>query len=133
MQIRNRKQTVLLVGVLSFLIALFCVVWIFARPKATVGEKTISTTVTHKDGTVNEYSIETKEEFLRGALEQENLIAGENGDYGLYLMTVDGETADESNEEWWCITKNGAMTEYGVDDQPINDGDRFEITLNVGW
>ena len=61
------------------------------------------------------------------------LIAGEESSYGLYVETVDGETADEGNQEWWCLTKGGEMWNYGVDDTQIEDGDAFEFTLTVGY
>ena len=46
--------------------------------------------------------IRTDEEYLRGALEQEDLIEGTESEYGLYVLTVDGETADESEQQWWA-------------------------------
>ena len=49
------------------------------------------------------------------------------------VETVDGETADEGNQEWWCLTKGGEMWNYGVDDTQIEDGDAFEFTLTVGY
>ena len=61
------------------------------------------------------------------------LIAGTDGEYGLYVLTVDGETVDEANQEWWGYTKGGEMVEYGVDMCPIADGEHYEFTLNVGW
>ena len=75
----------------------------------------------------------TAVEYLRGALEQEALIAGEESDYGLFVKTVDGVTADDANQEWWCFTKGGEMLETGVDSTPIADGDTFEITLTQGY
>ena len=72
-------------------------------------------------------------ENLRGALEQESLIAGSESDYGLYVVTVDGETADEAQQQWWCFTKSGEMLMTGVDDTMIADGDAYEITLTTGW
>ena len=54
-------------------------------------------------------------------------------DYGLYVVTVDGETADEAQQQWWCFTKGGEMLMTGVDDTMIADGDAYEITLTTGW
>ena len=53
--------------------------------------------------------------------------------YGLYILTADGETADEDNQEWWCITQGGEQLNTGADQTPIADGDRFELTLTVGY
>ena len=77
--------------------------------------------------------IETDAEFLRGAMEQEGLIAGTESEYGLYVLTVNGITADESTQQWWCFTKGGEMVNTGVDTTPITDGDTFEFELKTGW
>lgn len=98
-----------------------------------VQEKTIAFQVVHKDGSTQDFEISTTAGTLREALEAEGLIAGEESSYGLYVETVDGETADEGNQEWWCLTKGGEMWNYGVDDTQIQDGDAFEFTLTVGY
>ena len=72
-------------------------------------------------------------EFLRGALEDAKLVEGEESDYGLFVKTVDGVTADDANEEWWCFTKGGEPVMTSVDSTPIADGDTFEITLTTGY
>lgn len=46
---------------------------------------------------------------------------------------MDGYTADESAQEWWCLTKGGQSVNTGVDSTPIADGDAFELTLTTGW
>ena len=96
-------------------------------------EKEITFQVVHKDGSTQDFEISTTAGTLREALEAEGLIAGEESPYGLYVETVDGETADEGNQEWWCLTKGGEMWNYGVDDTQIEDGDAFEFTLTVGY
>ena len=95
--------------------------------------KTIAVEVVHKDESKKQLEISTDEEYLRGALEQENLIAGEESDYGLFVKTVDGETVDDGNQEWWCFTKDGEMLNTGVDSTPIADGEHYEITFTVGY
>ena len=78
-------------------------------------------------------TIYTDAEYLSGALEQENLIEGTESEYGLYVTTVDGETADDSKQEWWGYSVNGEFAELGVDSQPVADGDVYDFVLNVGW
>lgn len=95
--------------------------------------KTITLTVVHGDGTSNDITVSTEAENLREALEAEGIIAGEDSSYGMFVQTVDGETADEGNQEWWCLTKGGEMWNYGVDDTEIADGDVYEFTLTVGY
>ena len=129
---KNKKPLVAVV-VLVLLVAVAVVCWLLFSPDAVAGSKTITVDVTHKDGNTNTFEIRTDAEYLRGALEQEKLVAGEDGPYGMYILTVDGETVDESNQEWWGYTKSGEMVDYGIDTCPIVDGDHYEFTLNVGW
>ena len=96
------------------------------------GATTITVEVTAEDKTVT-FTIHTDEEYLRGALEQEDLIEGTESEYGLYVLTVDGETADESEQQWWGYSVNGTFAELGVDSQPVADGDVYDFVLNVGW
>ena len=61
----------------------------------------------------------------------EKLAEGEQGPYGLFITTVDGETAQGSLRQWWCITKGGEKVDTGVDATPIADGDHFELTMST--
>ena len=46
---------------------------------------------------------------------------------------MDGETVDDANQEWWCLTKGGESVETGVDSTPVEDGATYEWTLMVGY
>lgn len=129
----KNKKTLAAVLVLVVLVAVAVVCWAAFGPKSVEGSKTITVDVTHSDGTLNTFEIHTDEEFLRGALEQEGLVEGTESEYGLYVLTVDGETVDEANQEWWGYTKSGEQVNYGVDTCPIADGDHYEFSFNVGW
>lgn len=129
----KNKKTLVAVLALVVLVAVAVVCWAAFGPKSVEGSKTITVDVTHSDGTLNTFEIHTDEEFLRGALEQEGLVEGTESEYGLYVLTVDGETVDEANQEWWGYTKSGEQVNYGVDTCPIADGDHYEFSFNVGW
>ena len=109
------------------------IIWQANKPEPQQGGKEITVNVTHLDGDEVSYTISTDEEYLRGALEQEDLIEGTESEYGLYVTTVDGETADDSKQEWWGYSVNGEFAELGVDSQPVADGDVYDFVLNVGW
>ena len=129
---KTKKIIVVGVVVLAILIAAFALFHETLMPKGEKGDKTISVTISYDD-TTKDVSINTSEAYLRGALEQEKLIAGDESEYGLFVKTVDGRTADDSKQEWWCFTKGGETLMTGVDDTPIADKEKFEITLTVGW
>lgn len=128
----NKKGIIALALVLALAVAAL-VIWQVTKPDTQQGGKTITVNIDHLDGEDTSYEIVTDAEYLRGALEQEDLIAGTESEYGLYVLTVDGETADEAQQEWWGYSVNGAFAEYGVDTQPVADGDVYDFALNVGW
>lgn len=129
----KNKKTIVAVIVLVALLAVAAICWFAFAPQSVAGAKTITVDVTHKNGTVNTFEISTDAEFLRGAMEEKGIIGGTESEYGLYVLTVDGETVNEANQEWWGYTKSGEQVNYGVDTCPIADGDHYEFTLNVGW
>ena len=131
---KKTRNIVIAAAVLLVLVVGALLLWKQFRPAAAEGGKTITVEVVHKDESHKDFTIQTDAENLRGALEQqEGLIAGSDSEYGLFVETVDGETADMDAQEWWCFTKNGEMLPTGVDDTMIADGEHYEVTLTVGW
>ncbi len=131
---KKTRNIIIAVAVLLVLVVGALLAWNHFKPAAQVGAKTIVLEVVHGDASTKSFSIQTDAENLRGALEQEEgLIAGSESEYGLYVETVDGETANMDNQEWWCFTKGGEMLMTGVDDTMIADGEQYEATFTVGW
>lgn len=128
-----RRRTLILYCLLVALLTGAFAVWQTYKPEARQGSKTITVNIDHLEGEDKTYTIHTDEEYLRGALEQENLIDGTESEYGLYVLTVDGETADETEMQWWGYDVNGTLAEYGVDGQVVTDGDVYDFALNTGW
>lgn len=107
-------------------------VWMAARPAAVSGEKHITVEVVHRDGSQAEFSYDTEEEYLGTALVNEGLISGSESAYGLYVETVDGETADfDADGSWWKLSCNGEDSQAGVDSVPVNDGDQYTWTYTT--
>ena len=52
-------------------------------------------------------------------IQAENLVEGEEGQYGLFMTSVDGEKADDSKQQWWCLTKGGEQVNTSADQTPI--------------
>lgn len=128
----SKKTLIIALAALILVVAAFIGVWAATRPETQQGDKTITVTVVNKESE-KDFEINTDAEMLRGALDQVNLVQGEEGEFGLYIKTVDGYTADESAQEWWCITKGGEDVYTGVESTPIADGEQYEITLMTGW
>ena len=129
MSVTTKK--LLAVGLLALMLIAALLAWLHFAPQAQTGDKTVALEVTHGDGSVVRFDIRTDAQSLRDALEQEGLIAGEESAYGLYVLTVDGETADEALRQWWCFTKGGEQLNTGVDDTLIADGEQYEAALSV--
>ena len=128
-----KKRTILMISILVVLVLAAALIWAANRPQAVQGSKTVTVEVFHGDGTEKTFVLHTDAENLRQACEEQKLIAGQESEYGLYVLTVDGETADESVQQWWCITKGGEEHFFGVDDTAIQDGEQYEFTLKTGW
>lgn len=129
----SKKTLIIIASVLVLLIVAFVIVYTQVIAKPVAGAKALTIEIIGADEAVTTKQINTDEEFLRGALEQEGLIEGMESEYGLFVITVDGYTADDANQEWWAFSKNGEALMTGVDETPIMDGDKFEITLTVGY
>ena len=101
--------------------------------KVSEGKKTITVTVVDDKGESSVYHIETESEYLRGAIEEKLGLEGEESEYGLYVKTVNGITADfDENGAYWSFSQNGEMMMTGVDSTPVSDGDTFDIVYTKG-
>jgi hypothetical protein len=131
----NRKKAILLSVVLVVIIAAFAVVYQVFIPKGFAGGKTIMVDIFPGNDEGDSYgiTIQTKEAYLGQALKDEKLIEGTESEYGFFITTVGGVKADDSKQQWWCITKGGAEVFTGVDDTPILDGETYELTLKTGY
>ena len=127
------KKTGILAGILLILCIAAGVLSHTNKPETSIGEKEVSITVIHADKTENTFTYQTDAEYLAEVLLENKLAEGEEGTYGLFIQTVDGETADSEKQQWWCITKGSAQVNSGADTLPIADGDAFELTLMEGY
>lgn len=129
---KNQKKLFAGLGVLILLIGILLTVYFVNKPATTSGSKAITVEVVTSDDSKT-FNYTTDSEYLADVLLDEQLVSGSESEYGLFITTVNGITANDANQEWWCITKDGQMLETGASDTPINDGDKFEITLTIGY
>lgn len=130
-----KKQTKIILGVLVLAAAAAVLLGLYFgfRPEAQTGAKALSITVVHGDGSEKVFKVRTDAEYLDQVLLDEKLVEDNQTEWGLYILTADGETADEGKEQWWCITRGGEMVNSGAGETPVADGDAFELTLTVGF
>jgi len=94
------------------------------------GKTKFNFTVTDKEGTETAFEIHTDEETVGGALLALELIAGEEGQYGLYVKTVNGITADyDKDGVYWAFYINGEYALTGVDATKITEGDSYSFRI----
>jgi preprotein translocase subunit SecF len=132
-QMKGNKKALIAAIVLVVVAAILLAVWRFASPRGAAGGKQVTVQVVHRDGSTNDFPLRTQEEYLGPALVEGGVVEDNQSVYGLYILTADGETADEAAQEWWKITKSGEMVNTSADTTPIADGERYELTLTVGY
>ncbi|MBO5248233.1 MAG: DUF4430 domain-containing protein [Clostridia bacterium] len=89
---------------------------------------TITVDVVGSDGNTTTFTIETSHKYLRGALEQENLVTGDESTYGLYIKTVNGELADYNvNGAYWAVYEGDTQAMTGVDEIELTDGGHYKL------
>lgn len=124
----KNKKFVLAAIALVVIVAVGLGLYFGTRPQATAGKKSFTVTVVHGDGTSKDFSYTSAEEFVGTVLLDEGLIAGEQGDYGLYIHEVDGERAVyEEDAAYWGFYVNGEYAMTGIDLTPIEDGAVYKL------
>ena len=94
------------------------------------GSVKITVIVVDVDGNETNFVVNTDKETVGDALLEQNLIEGEEGDYGLYVKTVNGITADyDTDQTYWAFYVNGEYASTGVDSTPVNEGDTYEFKV----
>ena len=94
------------------------------------GSMEFALTVTDKDGNETQFQIHTDKKTVGEALQELNLIDGEEGEYGLFVKTVNGITADyDADGVYWAFYVNGEYAASGVDVTQITEGDSYALKV----
>ena len=94
----------------------------------TGAEITITVAVTNDAGATVEHEVKTTAADLGTALVESGIVEDNQDQYGLYILVVDGVTADYSvDASYWALSKDGEMLMTGASQTPIADGDHFEL------
>lgn len=126
----GNKKLFLGAGILVVLIAVFAIAYGTFREKPVEGRKTIAIEVINQADESKAYQVKTDAEFLRQAMEEaEGLtFSGQESEYGMMVEVVNGESAVyDKDKAYWSFTINGTLCNNGIDTQPIEDGDVFQI------
>ena len=89
-------------------------------------------TVKNVDNTVTKFQINTDAATVGEALLALELIAGDESEYGLYVTSVNGITADWDTEKaYWAFYIDGEYAQTGVDATEIVAGATYELVKTV--
>lgn len=94
------------------------------------GQTKFSFVVVDKDGNETAFEIHTDKETVGDALLDVELIEGETSEYGLYVKTVNGITADyDVDQTYWAFYVNGEYATAGVDSTTVEDGATYSFKV----
>ena len=94
------------------------------------GSTEFGLTVTDQEGGETRFEIHTDKETVGDALLELGLIAGDEGEYGLYVKTVNGITVDyDTDGAYWAFYINGEYASSGVDSTDITEGDSYSLKV----
>lgn len=130
MKKRFSLKKALAAAAFALLIAALAVVYAIFGEKAVEGSKSITITVINSAAQETAYPLKTDALYLRQAMDECDGLTyeGSDGPYGIMLDTVNGEKAVYAeNGAYWGVTVNGQYGNYGIDEQPVQDGDAFVI------
>lgn len=121
---------------LSLLLALIMVIALVGcsankeAPSAAVSFKVI---VTDLDGNETAFEYTSSAASVGEALVAEGLIEGHETEYGLYIDTVNGITADwDADQTYWAFYINGEYATTGIDGTEIVADTTYGLTLTKG-
>ena len=101
---------------------------------ATIGDgaTTITVEVMDADGKYITFTVNTDEETVGAALLSLGIIAGDTTEYGLYVKTVNGVTADyDTDGSYWAFYIDGEYAMTGVDATTIEAGKTYTFRVET--
>ena len=94
------------------------------------GSIEFSLTVIDQESSETQFEIHTDKETVGEALLELGLIEGEKGEYGLYVKTVNGISADyDKDGTYWAFYINGEYASSGVDSTKITEGESYSFKV----
>lgn len=94
------------------------------------GNTSFNFEVIDQEGNQYKYEIFTDKTTVGDALQELNLIEGEESDYGLYVKKVNGILADyDTDGVYWAFYEEGQYASQGVDSCEITEGSTYSFKI----
>ena len=124
---KNKKIAIAAIALLA-VIGMMLGLWMATRPETAGGKKACMVSVVHSDGTARDIACHTDAEYLDDLLLEEGIASGEEGPYGLTILTVDGEDAIwDEDQAFWAIWVDGVEAVTGASEIPVYDGSTYKL------
>jgi len=128
------KKALIGVGILVVVVAVMGILYSMFREKPVEGSKSITIEVVNSKQESTVYELKTDVMYLEEAMkEAEGLeYEGYESEFGFTVTSVNGEVADFNvDSSYWSFYVNDEYCNYGVSEQPVEDGDAFKIVYEV--
>lgn len=90
------------------------------------GATAFAFTVVDADGNETKFEVHTDQATVGDALIENGLIAGDEGEFGLYVKEVNGIVADyDVDQTYWAFYIDGEYATSGVDMTEITEGSTY--------
>lgn len=124
------KKLLALAG-MGVLILLMLGIYLGFRPQTIDGSKEIQIEIVYQDQNTEIFTIYTEKSYLEEAVGEcsELVIEGtRTPQFGLMIESVNGVRAVyEKDHAYWGIQLNGSPCSYGISQQPIQDGECYQL------
>lgn len=129
-----KSKKILAVALVAILVAAMAFAYSTFSEKTVEGEKDITIEVVMDDGNATVYEVNTDAQYLIEAMQEADGLTfeGEEGVYGMSVSTINGVRADYTLDgAFWGFYVNEEYCNYGISQQPVEDGDAFRIVYTL--
>lgn len=129
-----KSKKILAVALVAILVAAMAFAYSTFSEKTVEGEKDITIEVVMNDGNATVYEVNTDAQYLIEAMQEADGLTfeGEEGVYGMSVSTINGVRADYTLDgAFWGFYVNEEYCNYGISQQPVEDGDAFRIVYTL--
>ena len=123
-----------MISLLLALVMVFALTACGAKEEAPAADAvSFKVVVTDLEGNETTFEYSSNAASVGEALVAEGLIEGHETEYGLYIDTVNGITADWDNDQtYWAFYINGEYATTGIDGTEIVADTTYGLTLTKG-